>query len=91
MVDSRARGTSGLTYINRLVLIRWDFNGTNKRDSGTSLIEFIALELLLVLGARNLDTVNNDGRVLREEVADGIGVILLVGGFDDRGDAALGP
>ena len=37
---------------------------------------------------RNLDTVNNDGRVLREEGVDSAGEILLIGGVDD---VVLGP
>jgi len=43
------------------------------------------LELLLVLN------VNNDSRILREEVVEGAREILVVGGFVDRGDVALGP
>jgi len=37
-----------------------------------------------------VDTVNNDSRILREEVK-GAGEVLVVGGFVDRGDVVLGP
>jgi len=66
-------------------------DSADQRGSCASLIEFLELELLLVLGMRNLDTVNNDGRVLREEGVDGTGEILLVVAVDDRGDVVLGP
>ena len=66
-------------------------DSADQRGSCASLIEFLELELLLELGMRNLDTVNNDGRVLREEGVDGTGEILLVVAVDDRGDVVLGP
>jgi len=65
-------------------------NSAEKRDSGINLLEFLALELLLELYTRNVDTVNNDSRILREEVK-GAGEVLVVGGFVDRGDVVLGP
>jgi len=49
------------------------------------------LELLLVFCARNVDTINNDSHILREEVVEGVGEVLVIGGFVDRGDVALGP
>ena len=66
-------------------------NSADKRDSGTGLIEFLDLELLLKFGARDLDTVNNNGRVLREEGVDGVVEILFLGGIDDCADVVLGP
>lgn len=38
--------------IKRLILVRWDLNSAHKRDGGTSLIEFLGLELLLEFGSR---------------------------------------
>jgi len=63
----------------------------DKRNSSTGLVEFLDLELLIEVGARNLDTVNNDGRVFREEGVDGVVEILFLGGIDDRADVVLGP
>jgi len=78
-------------YIKGLVLVHWDLNSADKRDSSTGLIKFLDLELLLELCARDLNTVNNDGRILREEGVDGVVEILFLGGIDDRADVVLSP
>lgn len=67
VVDSRTRGISGLTSIGLSLSAGTSMAPKNEILSGTSLIKFLTLELLLILGARNLDTVNNDGHVLERK------------------------